>query len=185
MIYLPGNRIAMIDFGMAGRLSPRRRNQIIDLLAGIARRDSEPMLDVLLDWAGERRGRRGRARRRCRRLVADYADCRSRTCGSARRCTVFTAICASTIVLPSDLTLMFKALITLEGSAANTIRSSGWSTGSSPSSTARSPRATPGASWGGAAARLGQFFGLLQLVRATSRGCCGMRAAAACASISI
>ena len=34
VIYLPGNRIAMIDFGMAGRLSPGRRNQIIDLLPG-------------------------------------------------------------------------------------------------------------------------------------------------------
>ena len=40
VIYLPGNRIAMIDFGMVGRLSPARRNQIIDLLAGIARHDS-------------------------------------------------------------------------------------------------------------------------------------------------
>src|SRR4029434_4727397 len=52
VIYLPGNRIAMIDFGMTGRLSSTRRNQIIDLLSGVARRDNEPMLEVLLDWRG-------------------------------------------------------------------------------------------------------------------------------------
>ena len=28
VMYLPGNRIALIDFGMVGRLSPARRNQI-------------------------------------------------------------------------------------------------------------------------------------------------------------
>src|SRR6516225_1137444 len=34
VMYLPDNRIALIDFGMVGRLSPARRRQIIDLLAG-------------------------------------------------------------------------------------------------------------------------------------------------------
>src|SRR5215510_12451236 len=37
VMYLPGNRIALIDFGMVGRLSPARRRQIIDLLAGLGR----------------------------------------------------------------------------------------------------------------------------------------------------
>ena len=34
VLYLPGNRIALIDFGMVGRLSPVRRNQVVELLAG-------------------------------------------------------------------------------------------------------------------------------------------------------
>ena len=53
VFYLPGNRIVIIDFGMVGRLSPRRRAQVIDLLAGLAHMEEEPMLDVLLDWAGD------------------------------------------------------------------------------------------------------------------------------------
>ena len=53
VFYLPGNRIVIIDFGMVGRLSPQRRAQVIDLLAGLARMEEEPMLDVLLDWAGD------------------------------------------------------------------------------------------------------------------------------------
>ena len=42
VMYLPGNRIALIDFGMVGRLSPARRSQIIDLLTGLARHDVVP-----------------------------------------------------------------------------------------------------------------------------------------------
>ena len=53
VMYLPGNRIALIDFGMVGRLSPVRRRQIVDLLAGFARHDEETMLEVLLDWRGD------------------------------------------------------------------------------------------------------------------------------------
>ena len=52
VMFLPGNRIALIDFGMVGRLSPTRRSQIVDLLAGLARHDEQAMLEVLLDWRG-------------------------------------------------------------------------------------------------------------------------------------
>ena len=53
VFYLPGNRIVMIDFGMVGRLSPTRRNQVVDLLAGLAQMDEDAMIEVLLDWAGD------------------------------------------------------------------------------------------------------------------------------------
>src|SRR5262249_62132260 len=50
LMCLPDNRVAMIDFGMVGRLSWSRRNQIVDLLAGFVRQDEKTMLEVLLDW---------------------------------------------------------------------------------------------------------------------------------------
>ena len=50
LMCLTGNRIAMIDFGMVGRLSSARRSQLVDLLAGLMRQDEEAMLEVLLDW---------------------------------------------------------------------------------------------------------------------------------------
>src|SRR6202048_97204 len=53
VMYLPDNRIALIDFRMVGRVSPARRGQIIDLLAGLAGHDEEAMLEVLLDWRGD------------------------------------------------------------------------------------------------------------------------------------
>jgi ubiquinone biosynthesis protein len=117
VIYLPGNRIAMIDFGMTGRLSAARRRQIIDLLAGITRRDSEPMVDVLLDWAGEEPVDEEQLAADVDELVADYGDLpvkEMRVNELIGRIT--TMVRTHGIVLPSDLTLMFKALITLEGS---------------------------------------------------------------------
>ncbi|MFZ2949860.1 MAG: AarF/UbiB family protein, partial [Desulfuromonadaceae bacterium] len=37
VFYLPGNRIAIIDFGMVGRLTEERRDQLIRLLLGLVR----------------------------------------------------------------------------------------------------------------------------------------------------
>lgn len=116
VIYLPGNRIAMIDFGMVGRLSPARRNQIVDLLSGIARRDSEPMLEVLLDWAGEDAIDDERLAADVDELVFDYADLPLKDLRVGALIQRITALVREHgIVLPADLTLMFKALITLEG----------------------------------------------------------------------
>ena len=118
VIYLPGNRIAMIDFGMTGRLSVARRHQIIDLLAGITRRDSEPMVDVLLDWAGEEVVDEERLAADVDELVADYADLPVKDMRVGELIGRITTVMRTHgIVLPTDLTLMFKALITLEGSA--------------------------------------------------------------------
>ncbi len=117
VIYLPGNRLAMIDFGMTGRLSLARRNQIIDLLAGITRRDSEPMVDVLLDWAGEELVDEERLAADVDELVADYGDLPVKDMRVGELIGRITSMMRTHgIVLPSDLTLMFKALITLEGS---------------------------------------------------------------------
>jgi len=116
VFYLPGNRIVIIDFGMVGRLSPRRRREVIDLLAGLAQMEEEPMLDVLLDWAEDAYVDEAR-------LAADINDLAFEYEGAAladirigvliRR---FAAIVRDhAIVLPADLTLMFKALMTMEG----------------------------------------------------------------------
>ena len=116
VIYLPGNRIAMIDFGMAGRLSPSRRNQIVDLLAGIARRESEPMLEVLLEWAGEEAVDEERLAADVDELVSDYGDLPLRDIRVGELIGRITGLMREHgTVLPSDLTLLFKALITLEG----------------------------------------------------------------------
>ena len=117
VIYLPGNRIAMIDFGMVGRLSLARRNQIIDLLVGITRRESEPMVDVLLDWAGEEAVDEEQLSADVEDLAADYGDLPIKDMRVGEMIGRITAMMRTHgIVLPSDLTLMFKAMVTLEGS---------------------------------------------------------------------
>ena len=52
MCFLPENRIVFIDFGMVGRLSPARRDELVDLLAALSRRNERGILEVLLEWTG-------------------------------------------------------------------------------------------------------------------------------------
>lgn len=51
LFYLPGDRIAFIDFGMTGRLSSGRRDELVTLLGGLVGRDAESVVDVLREWA--------------------------------------------------------------------------------------------------------------------------------------
>ena len=48
VFYLSGNRVAFIDFGMLGRLSARRRGELLQLILGLVERDPQAVADVLL-----------------------------------------------------------------------------------------------------------------------------------------
>ncbi len=50
VFYLPGNRLAFIDFGMVGRLPPRRREELLQLLLGLVEHRPQAVADVLLGW---------------------------------------------------------------------------------------------------------------------------------------
>jgi ubiquinone biosynthesis protein len=116
VIYLPGNRIVLIDFGMVGSLSPVRRRQIVDLLAGLARHDEETMLEVLLDWRGDDDVDEARLAADLGELAFDYVDLKLKDLKIGVLLRRVSAILREhSIVLPVDLTLLFKALITLEG----------------------------------------------------------------------
>jgi ubiquinone biosynthesis protein len=116
VIYLPDNRMVIIDFGMVGRLSPQRRRQVIDLLAGLARMEQEPMLEVLLDWAGDAYVDEAKLASDVNELVFEYEDVPLKSIRIGNVLRDFSAIVREhSIVLPSDLSMMFKALITLEG----------------------------------------------------------------------
>jgi ubiquinone biosynthesis protein len=116
VMYLPGNRIALIDCGMVGRLSPVRRRQIVDLLTGLARHDEETMLEVLLDWRGDDVVDEVRLAADLGELAFDYADLQLKDLKIGALLRRVSAILRQhSIVLPVDLTLLFKALISLEG----------------------------------------------------------------------
>jgi len=116
VFYLAGNRIVIIDFGMVGRLSPQRRRQVIDLLAGLARMAEEPMLEVLLDWSGEAHVDEAKLANDVNELVFEFEGMPLKDIRIGAVIRQFAAILREhSIVLPADLSLMFKALVTLEG----------------------------------------------------------------------
>jgi ubiquinone biosynthesis protein len=113
---LPGNRIVLIDFGMVGRLSPARRRQLVDLLAGFVHHDEETMLEVLLDWRGHDAVNETRLAADLGELALDYSDAQLKDLRIGTLLHRVSAILREhAIVLPADLALLFKALITLEG----------------------------------------------------------------------
>ncbi|HEX5678574.1 MAG TPA: AarF/UbiB family protein [Alcanivorax sp.] len=112
----PGNRIAMLDFGMVGKLSDGRREQIVRLVRAIITREPEQGAAVLAGWSDGQPVN-------FEQLVADVEDVVSQHYGlplseldiSALIADVTALIRVHGLVLPSDIALLLKALITLEG----------------------------------------------------------------------
>jgi ubiquinone biosynthesis protein len=116
VLYLRGNRIALIDFGMVGRLTVTRRNQIVELLAGVAGHDEEAMLDVIMEWAGEGLIDEAALAADVGELAFDFADVQLKDFRLGALLQRLAALMREhSIVMPADLTMMFKALISLEG----------------------------------------------------------------------
>lgn len=116
VIYLPGNVIGMIDFGMVGRLTDRRREQIIDFLNAMVLKDEEGMLNVLLAWSGDSEVDEERLAYDISEMVFSYDNLPLKDVQiGPLLADVTTLMRDNDLTLPSDLTLLFKALITLEG----------------------------------------------------------------------
>lgn len=116
MLFLPDNRIGIIDFGMVGMLTHPRRNQIVDMLHALTRKDEQAMLQVLLDWSGESVSDEDRLAYDVTELLQNYDDLQLKDLKIGALLNDITALMRdNNLVLPADLTLLFKTLITLEG----------------------------------------------------------------------
>lgn len=119
VIYLPDNRVAFIDFGMVGWLSPKRRDELVNLLAALSRRDSVSMVDVLLGWVDGASVDEERFADDLGRLIYMYGRASLQEVRLGRLLSEIGGIMRDhRVVLPADLALLFKALITLEGLGA-------------------------------------------------------------------
>lgn len=116
MLFLPGNRIGMIDFGMVGMLTETRRHQIVDMLHALTRKDEQGLLQVLLDWSGDTVQDDERLAYDVAEMLQSYDDLRLKDVKIGGLLNDITTLMRdNNLVLPADLTLLFKTLITLEG----------------------------------------------------------------------
>ncbi|MDZ7583729.1 MAG: AarF/UbiB family protein [Thiobacillus sp.] len=116
ILFLPDNRIGIIDFGMVGMLTHHRRNQIVDMLHALTLKDEQAMLQVLLDWSGESVSDEDRLAYDVTELLQNYDDLQLKDVKIGALLNDVTALMRdNNLVLPADLTLLFKTLITLEG----------------------------------------------------------------------
>jgi ubiquinone biosynthesis protein len=115
VFYLPGNRVAFIDFGMAGHLSERRRDELVRLLAGLVRRDADSVVDVLLDWAGGERIDAEKLALDVDAFIDRYHGVPLQELRMGAMLADMTALLREhRLALPADLALVLKACVTLE-----------------------------------------------------------------------
>jgi ubiquinone biosynthesis protein len=117
VFYLPDNRIAFIDFGMVGRLSVRRREELLQLLLGLVEHRPQAVADVLLDWTGDARGvDLGQLETEIESFVDQYQGTPLAQLSLGGMLSDVTAILREHhLALPADLALLIKAFISLEG----------------------------------------------------------------------
>lgn len=116
VIFLPGNRIGIIDFGMVGLLTDARRNQIVDLLYALIRKDETGLLEVLMDWTRDTEVDEAQLAYEVAELMVSYDDLQLKDVKVGALLEDITSLMRENcLVLPADLTLLFKSLITLEG----------------------------------------------------------------------
>ncbi|WP_096699078.1 AarF/ABC1/UbiB kinase family protein [Polaromonas sp. AER18D-145] len=117
VFYLPGNGIAFIDFGMVGRLSERRREELLQLLLGLVERQAQAVADVLMDWTGDSHGTNlGQLETEIEAFVDQYHGTPLAELSLGQMLAdVTTLLREHHLGLPPDLALLIKAFISLEG----------------------------------------------------------------------
>jgi len=116
IIFLSGDRIGLLDFGMVGRVTDTRRDQLIDFLDALIHKNEQGMLNILSMWAGNAEIDEDRLAYDLSELVFGYDNLTLKDIRIGALLSEITGVMRdNNLALPPDLTLLFKALITLEG----------------------------------------------------------------------
>ncbi len=113
LLCLPGNRIALLDLGMIGHVSPRRREELIDFVQSLGAGDPGRLADVLALWSQGSDVTRDHVQTIAERLVVRHGG--GRLVLAAMVGDFLALLREEGLTMPPDLLLAFKALITLDG----------------------------------------------------------------------
>ncbi|HWJ70924.1 MAG TPA: AarF/ABC1/UbiB kinase family protein [Sphingobium sp.] len=112
LLCLPGNRIALLDFGMIGHVSPRRREEFLGFIQSLLAGDPDALAGLLAVWSGGDVAAEA-TRRAAERLIAKHGG--GRLVLSALIADFFPIMREERLILPPDLLLIFKAMVTIDG----------------------------------------------------------------------
>ncbi|MCG8673254.1 MAG: AarF/UbiB family protein [Pseudomonadales bacterium] len=114
-LVLPKNQIAMLDFGMVGKLSNARREQLMKLTRHIVLQDAQGAAAVLMEWADSSVNFDALAGE-AEDFIQQYYGLSLSELNIPKMITDCTGILRNyDIQLPPDIALFSKACITLEG----------------------------------------------------------------------
>lgn len=113
---LPKNKIAMLDFGMVGKLSRARREQLIKLMRAVVFQETDSAASVLIEWSQGSNINFENLSNECSDLVEQYYGLALNEIDISALLLDVTALMRNhDLSMPSDIALAAKALITLEG----------------------------------------------------------------------
>ena len=110
---LEGNRLALLDLGLVGHVSPRRREEFVSFTQALLLSDADALADVLMAWA-----QGGDASPDAVRMAAEGLIARHGGQGlvlGALMADFMPLLRERGLIMPPDLILIFKALVTMDG----------------------------------------------------------------------
>lgn len=115
MVLLPDSRIGLIDFGMVGRLSDQRRLELMGLLAAVASRQEDDVVDILLDWSQSMETNVEQLQNECGAFIDRYhgVPLGDLDVGALLR-DIAELLRQNDLFLPSDVAMFLKVFVTLE-----------------------------------------------------------------------
>jgi ubiquinone biosynthesis protein len=113
LLCLSGNSIALLDLGMIGHVSPRRREEFLGFVQSLNYGDPAALAETLAIWSAGSGVAPDRIRVAAERLVARHGG--GRIVLSAMVADFLPMMRDEGMVLPPDLLLIFKALVTVDG----------------------------------------------------------------------
>ena len=110
---MAGDRVGLLDFGMVGTVTPRRRAELISFVQALAGGDAQRMAEVLADWTEGADVPSQSLTAGAERLIARHGQ------GQVDLPAIVADLMAlmrqERVSAPPDLMLILKALVTIEG----------------------------------------------------------------------
>ncbi|WP_404709881.1 ABC1 kinase family protein [Sphingomonas sp. MMS24-J13] len=113
LLCLPGNRLALLDLGLTGHVSPRRQQEFLRFILALRSGDPSALADTLAGWNQGEDVPYDRILTASERLVARHSG--GPLVLSTLTADLFPLLRRERLVLPPDLVLIFKAMITMDG----------------------------------------------------------------------
>jgi ubiquinone biosynthesis protein len=116
VFYLPDNKLAFIDFGMVGRLTEDRRDQVVSLLYGMTNHLPNKVAEILEDWSDNVSSDEQMLTVELEAFVDQYSSLALKDLNLTDMMGDLMAILRDhKLILPADLALLIKTYITMDG----------------------------------------------------------------------
>lgn len=116
VFYMEDNKLAFIDFGMVGRLTEERREQVVSLLYGMTNHVPIKVVEILEDWSDNIYTDEQLLTIEIEAFVDQYSSLALKDLSLTNMLSDLMAILRDhKLILPADLALLIKTYITLDG----------------------------------------------------------------------